>query len=206
MPNRIDLAGKTIYRLTFLRHVAGTLWDCKCVCGKFVTVNSSNVKNGHTKSCGCARSSHGMTKSTEYAVWANITGRCLRPQHPGWKDYGGRGITLYWSWQGRGGFAKFFAYVGPRPSPKHSIERIDNSRGYEPGNVKWATRNQQMRNTRANHWVEINGVRKLLKDWAHEHDIHETTVLHRIERGMTEIEAITTPARFGGRRASKKVA
>lgn len=152
------------------------------------------------------RTTHGLTNSPEYAAWANITNRCTRPTHPSYHHYGGRGIKLFQDWMGRGGFSRFIAYVGRRPSDKHTIERIDNNRGYEPGNVKWATRGEQMINTRANHWVVINGVRKLLKDWAREYDIHDTTVLHRIERGMTEIEAITTPARFGGRRASKKVA
>ena len=94
----------------------------------------------------------------------------------------------------------------PKPTPKHTIERIDNDRGYEPGNVKWALQKEQMNNTRQNHWITIDGVKKTLRQWASENDIHETTVSHRLDRGMSERDAIFTPARFGGRRATKKVA
>ena len=149
---------------------------------------------------------HGLCKSPEYAAWANITNRCLRPKHPSYERYGGRGITLFSGWVGRGGFARFFAYVGARPTPEHTIERIDNNRGYEPDNVKWATHKEQMNNTSQNHWITIDGVTKTLRQWASENDIHETTVIHRLDRGMSEREAIFTPARFGGRRATKKVA
>jgi len=70
--------------------------------------------------------------------------------------------------------------------------------------VKWATHGEQMRNTRQNHWIEIDGVRKLITDWATEVGIHQTTIAHRIARGMSERDAVMTPARFGGRRASRR--
>lgn len=146
-------------------------------------------------------SKHGMSKSPEYAVWANITNRCLRPTNPNYKHYGERGIGLYPPWRD---FREFYAYVGDRPTEAHTIERIDNEKGYEPGNVKWATRKEQMRNTRASNLIAIDGVCKNITDWAEENDLHYTTVIHRMKRGMNARDAIFTPARFGGRRASKR--
>lgn len=133
-----------------------------------------------------------------------MNARCHRPHHPSFQYYGGRGIAVCKEW--RRDFTAFFDYVGERPSPKHSIERIDNSRGYEPGNVRWATRAEQMRNTRGNHWIEIDGVRKLITEWAEEKGIDQTTLSHRIARGMSERDAVMTPPREGGRRMSKKTA
>lgn len=113
----------------------------------------------------------------EYHSWAHMIQRCTNPKNKAWKNYGGRGITVCDAW--RKAFAAFFAYVGCKPSPEHSIERIDNDRGYEPGNVKWATRSEQSLNRRAykhekkrthcpagheyseqNTWVMRNGVRR----------------------------------------------
>jgi len=148
--------------------------------------------------------SHGLAESLEYDAWANMTNRCENSSHPSYKDYGGRGIRVFSEWLGRGGFTRWLAHVGRRPSAKHSIERRDNSRGYEPGNLYWATRQEQMRNTRSNHWIEIDGVRLTVSDWAKAKGIHFTTIHHRLARGMSEHDAVMTPPRFGGRRASKR--
>jgi len=145
---------------------------------------------------------HNKSHSAEYDAWANMTGRCENPKHPNHKDYGARGIRVFRGWLGRGGFARWLAHIGERPTASHTLERIDNSRGYEPGNIAWVTRDAQMRNTRATHFIEIDGARKTITDWASEKGISPTTIHHRIERGMSEREAVLTPARFGGRRAS----
>lgn len=92
------------------------------------------------------RESHGMYKSPEYAAWESMVARCNRV---GWKryaDYGGRGIRVCPQWAAS--FLAFFESVGPRPSAKHSLDRIDNDADYTPSNVRWATRAQQMRNRR----------------------------------------------------------
>jgi len=94
--------------------------------------------------------------------------------------------------------------MGFRPASNFSLERIDNDGNYEPSNCKWATAKEQMRNTRQVHWIEIDGVRKTIGEWATDKDIHATTICHRIERGMTEREAVLSPPRWGGRRASKR--
>lgn len=145
---------------------------------------------------------HGMACTPEFWAWINMRERCTKQNHPEFFRYGARGITVHPEWLRE--FKAFFSYVGPRPSPRHSLDRIDNNRGYEPGNVRWATHRQQMRNTSINHWIEIDGERKLASDWAAQYDLHYTTIFHRIARGMSERDAVLTPARYGGRRASKR--
>jgi hypothetical protein len=89
---------------------------------------------------------HGMVGTPEYRTWDAMKTRCLNPKSANYPDWGGRGITIYEPWVQD--FQSFYAYVGPRPSPSHSIDRIDNDRGYEPGNVRWATKAQQSDNRR----------------------------------------------------------
>jgi len=208
-----NVIGKVFGRLIVLLRGADTprgasRWLCRCECGKHILAQIGNLRTGHTKSCGCLKREaamvHGLSGSAEYQAWANMIQRCHNPGHPHYANYGGRGITVCDRWITS--FATFARDTGKRPSTAHSLEREDNNKGYEPGNVIWATRRAQARNTRLNHWIEIDGVSKLIGDWAVERDIDVSTICHRIARGMSERDAVLMPPRFGGRRASKKVA
>lgn len=155
-----DLSGQRFERLTVLqRHpVNGANWTarwvCRCDCANLVVVTGKNLKNGHTRSCGCLladknaelRRTHGMSDSPEHAIWASMKARCENPNSTGYQWYGARGIKVCESW--RNDFAAFFRDVGPRPSKAHSIDRIDNDGDYEPGNVRWATKKEQVANRR----------------------------------------------------------
>lgn len=88
---------------------------------------------------------HGMKRSPEWKAWVNARRRCTDPSHPDWKNYGGRGITMCAEWLAS--FAAFYAHIGPRPAGL-TLDRRDNDRGYEPGNVRWATRSEQTANRR----------------------------------------------------------
>lgn len=118
-----------------------------------------NTRHGHAV--------EGKT-TPEYGAWANMLARCNRKTHRQYANYGGRGITVCERWQD---FANFIADVGPRPSIKHTIERIDNNGNYEPSNVRWATRAEQLRNTRRTVIVEFRGDRMCLKDMAAKHGV-----------------------------------
>ena len=100
--------------------------------------------------------------SPEYQCWLDIKGRCLNPKHASYKDYGGRGITICEKW--RDNFPAFLADVGRRPTDKHTIDRHpDNNGNYEPNNVRWATRAQQVANRRNSRLVSINGEKITLR-------------------------------------------
>lgn len=141
-------------------------WVCRCACGAEVVAKSSALRTGGHTSCGCLRSEtarrraiacgvpdntkhgHGKarkkTRTPTYVTWMNMIQRTTNPQNPAWKNYGGRGITVCDRWRD---FANFLADMGERPAGL-TLDRIDNDRGYGPGNCRWATWSQQRRNQR----------------------------------------------------------
>jgi hypothetical protein len=93
---------------------------------------------------------HGGRHSPEYGIWCRIKDRCINPRSASYPRYGGAGVTMCERW--RSDFANFLADVGPRPTGRAgeiSIDRIDNSRGYEPGNCRWTTATEQSRNRKS---------------------------------------------------------
>jgi len=134
---------------------------------------------------------------TEYGIWAGIKSRCTNPGDARYKWYGARGITMCSEWQLS--CTAFLQHVGKRPSRAHSIDRIDNERGYEPGNLRWATPTEQNRNTRATIRYEYNGQSKTLAEWAEEHGLTYDQVYQRVEKyGWTLDKALTTPIGSSG--------
>lgn len=122
-------------------------WDCLCDCGNFCTIQSQYLLAGDTKSCGCLFSEalikrntkHGRAYTQEYSHWKTIKQRCFNKNDPDYKNYGGRGITMQTNWVND--FQAFLSYVGEKPKDgkRYSIDRLDNSKGYEEGNIRWAT-------------------------------------------------------------------
>lgn len=162
-----DLTGRRFGRLVATvripRAKGKTHWACRCDCGKVVSVRVDALNNGQIKSCGCFRREHGaavlsaqathrMSDTPIYRNWVAMIARCHDPDHTNYKNYGGRGIRVCPEWHD---FARFYEDVGRFKPRGLSLDRIDNDRGYEPGNVRWATQQQQTWNTRRNVFVRV---------------------------------------------------
>jgi hypothetical protein len=138
-----------------------SLYRCICDCGEEIIAIVSELKNGHTQSCGClfrelraegvGSKTHGLTGTVEHIAWKNMHSRCRRDP-----DYAGRNIAVCECWTGENGFENFLSDIGPKPLEGHaknghalSVDRVNNDGNYEPGNVKWSTALQQRLNSRA---------------------------------------------------------
>jgi hypothetical protein len=162
----LDLAGKSFGRLTAISRAPNdrrnkAVWFCSCSCGNTTAVNATDLRYGNTKSCGCLKRqrsrenfslgpdtlrTHGMSRTRVYKRWGQMIARCYKPNHPRYKDWGGRGITVCPEW--RHSFVNFIADMG-MPPPGRSLDRIDNDGPYCKANCRWSTPVEQMLNTRA---------------------------------------------------------
>jgi hypothetical protein len=129
------------------------LWECQCECGKTKIVSGSSLKAGYTKSCGCivsamrrSEKTHGMTNTSLYYRWRGMLSRCEYPKQKGFKNYGGRGITVCKAWHDAETFIKWSLANGY--TPELTIDRKDNEKGYSPSNCRWTTKIVQRRNQR----------------------------------------------------------
>jgi len=209
--NFVDLTGKRFGRWTVLHEVPKpehvktkqlvSYWLCRCDCGTTRAVISQSLRSGASQSCGCKnledirarKVKHDMTDTVEYQIWCAIKARCHNPNHRSYSNYGGRGITICASWDKS--FAAFIEDVGFRPGPEYSLDRIDNSGPYAPGNVRWATSFEQGSNKRNNLWLTYQGKTQTLTQWAREFGIHVSTVINRYRRGCPA-EDILLPGRL----------
>lgn len=172
----VNLSGLVYGDLTVIERVyikpKRTHWECKCVCGSITVVDSTKLKSGHTKSCGCylkrfsmKHGDAGANRSNEYSAWAAMVKRCNNATDPSYKNYGGRGISVCKRWEDS--YENFLHDMGKRPSDNHSLDRFpDNNGNYEPSNCRWATVKEQNRNKRDNVYLEYGGASKVLQDWA----------------------------------------
>lgn len=203
----IDLTKQKFYRLTVVSRTKNnksgrTQWKCQCSCGNIKTVASGDLISGNTKSCGCLniellvgrRLIHGMRKTPEYTAWCNMKNRCYDPTNKYFNDYGGRGIKIFHEWQND--FMAFFDHIGPKPTPKHTLERVDNSKGYFPGNIIWDSRQAQANNTRHNHHITIKGTTKNVTQWAKTIGVKPSLIYNRLWLGWNSQRAVLQPVRF----------
>ena len=151
MGKKIDMTGEKYGKLKVLQQSCidsrGEMrWLCKCDCGNETFVGGRNLRRGLIKSCGCQKNaSHGKYYTPTYKTWANVKSRCTNPNDDAYHLYGGKGITLCDRWMS---FENFYNDMGDRPDGM-TLDRIDNDKGYEPLNCRWATIEQQRRNTNA---------------------------------------------------------
>jgi hypothetical protein len=168
---RRDVTGQRFARLTAISHVGSaksgqSLWLCKCDCGAETTTTLGNLTSRVTRSCGCLKREHPGSKprhgharknkmTDEYGIWRAMKSRCHYPKSINYLYYGARGIIVCDDW--RNSFEAFLRDVGPRPSPKHTLERTDNDGNYDPQNVRWALPIEQGRNKRTAKLVSVRG-------------------------------------------------
>jgi hypothetical protein len=204
MPRKlIDITGQRFGRLVAIEIIArpgNTTWRCKCDCGGESTSGGSDLRSGRVESCGCIRreraatvlaklnTRHGLSKAgpngrgtPEYAAWARMRRRCETPTDRVYRHYGGRGITVCQRW--RESFEAFLADMGPRPGSNLSLDRLDVNGNYEPGNCRWATQSEQMRNTRRNRYVLVDGARVCVSEAAERLGTTSDRIRGMVKRG-----------------------
>lgn len=165
--------------------------EFRCACGKAVML----ARSTSLRDCGCGsytpptREAHGGSNLASYRVWLDMKRRCDNADNP---RYGGRGIDVCPRW--RESFAAFLSDMGPRPFDGATLDRIDNARGYEPGNVRWATMTEQNRNKDNNRRVTALGETKCVVEWSERFGVNAATIRARLDAGWPPDSAVSTPA------------
>lgn len=212
MPKFIDLAGRRFGRWTVLKRVADYAppskpsggipqWLCFCDCGNRGVVTGGALTSGKSSSCGCynlevrsricveRNTKHGLAKTPTHVTWMLMRQRCLNPNATAFKNYGAKGITVSDRWER---FENFLADMGERPTLAHTLDRIDNSKGYEPGNCRWATMRDQQNNRTNNRRLTWRGETKTLLEWSRLTGIPHRTIGQRLDRlGWSVDEALS---------------
>jgi len=161
---------------------------CLCECGAATRVRNDHLISGRIKSCGClarlltgTRSrTHGMSKTPEFITWSHMKQRCQNPKDKDFYNYGARGISVCARWSDS--FIAFVCDMGLRPSPLHSIERRDNSKGYDIANCRWGTKTEQSRNRTTARRITANGTTLGLSEWAEKTGMSADRIRARIDK------------------------
>lgn len=216
-----DLTGKVFGRLTILRigepaEWGGIRWVCKCECGNEKLICGNDITRTHrtpTRSCGCLatelfglrNTTHGQNRggkrSASYLSWCAMKNRCLNPNSTNHQDYMARGIKICQRWIDS--FQDFSDDMGPRPR-RMSIDRIDNSGNYEPGNCRWGDDFVQHNNTRANKFITFRGKTLTISQWARVVNLPPTLVWHRLNRGWTAEDALTVVPNLANKHVNQR--
>jgi hypothetical protein len=163
---------------------------CLCDCGEQCVVRRPNLLYGGSRSCGCLRAeisgartrTHGMSKTAIYKVWCGMIERCENPLSTGYHKYGARGVRVCERWKS---FDLFYKDMGPRPTRKHSIDRVDNNGPYAPDNCRWATAEEQQSNTRKSVRVAVNGCLITAAEAERVFGINRNRIYSRIRSGRS---------------------
>jgi len=205
MAKTINILKQQFGRLTVIGlfghgHHGEAIWTCQCSCGNYVEVYGSALRSGKTRSCGClqhehgvnqaktiqplaasAKRTHGETGTRMYKIWAGMIQRCTNPKREAYKYYGGRGISVCDKWRHYEGFKEDMeeSYFDGA-----SIDRIDNDKGYEPGNCRWVTTQEQFSNRRNKVRIFLEGRSVSVSEAAHITDKSKRTLYKQLKKGV----------------------
>lgn len=201
--NVSDYVGRRFGDLTVIqkdqssKHANSNRWIVRCSCGKELSVLPSRIINGHTKSCGCKKGksslTHGCNGDEFYPTWWAMMRRCYNKNAHNYVRYGGRGIEVCKEWHDPAVFISWARSTIGHKTNGMTLDRIDNNQGYSPDNCRWASSVAQARNRRNNSLETINGETKTITEWCEQYGISSETVRSRQRKGMSLIEALTTP-------------
>ena len=202
-----ELRGKRFGYLSVIdyshTHNGHAYWLCVCDCGGYALVRGSHLKSGNTTTCGCrlGRITHGESGSRLYAIWNNMKKRCQNPKDREYPRYGGRGIKVCDEWlndfQAFHDWAMANGYDEMAPRGQCTIDRINNDGNYCPENCRWATAKEQANNTRRTRFIEFDGERHSVTEWARRLGINQSTLSMRINKyGWSAEKALKTEVRL----------
>lgn len=169
-------------------------FECRCVCGKIKSVMGGHLTSGRSTNCGCKKPGkyrHGQAGTRTHKIWQQMKSRCTNRKLPEFRHYGERGIRVCERWLT---FENFLVDMGECP-PTLSIDRIDNDKGYEPGNCRWATQREQCNNQRRTVRLTHNGQTLPLQQWADITGIDPGCLFWRYQDGWSHDRILTTPSK-----------
>ena len=198
-----ELSGKRFGRLLVIEKSGVTpngiiLWKCLCDCGNIVSIRSTHLVNGKTKSCGCfqrdvaskLKKSHGLSDSRLFMIWQAMKQRCNNSNSDYYKFYGGKGIKICAEWESD--FLSFYNWsISNGYTDKLTIDRIDINKGYSPDNCRWATASEQSNNKSDVKYVTYHGAKGSFTDMCRKLNVNRSTIQYRCrEHKLTFEEAI----------------
>ena len=199
MPKKVNLVGQVFSQLTVMAkaifQIYGDVrWICECSCGGVSVVTSNNLIKNHSKSCGCLVSKtcgerftkHGLSsggyRRPMYKLWKSMKARCYNKNDTNYRHYGGRGISMCERWLESP--LNLIEDMGERPSPNHSVDRINNDGNYEPSNCRWATADQQQSNKRSNKVLTYMGKKYTITQFSQAYGIGRWRVANIVNNSL----------------------
>lgn len=204
----IDLTGQRFGRLTVIKYIGKSKWQCKCDCGNIVNVCRGNLRSHGTQSCGClqkertssANNKHGFGNSKIYKIACSIIQRCTNPNNSAYPNYGGRGVRIYPYWRDNpGAFAKWLLDNGwyDGCDIDKDIKGNPEMPGYFPNTISFVSRVENMNHRRATRYIEYKGEQRSLTEWCKVLNLPYSTISNRYyhRRWRDPIKLFETPIR-----------
>jgi len=196
----IDISNQRFGKLTVLYYNNDGTWHCRCDCGNYVDRLSGNLRKNKYPNCGCEKNwwvgnlKHNHCYERIYNIYEKMKSRCYTENCKEYINYGARGIRISQEWLGEKGFENFYQWsIENGYNDMLSIDRIDVNGNYEPKNCRWADKKVQANNKRNNHWLEFNGERHTISEWADIYNMPYDRLHMRIKHGWDIEKALLTP-------------